>query len=154
MITITINADTVEQARISMRQLLNEVATASVVADGGAEDKTHPEKPKTTRSTKAKKDDVKQDTEASSPPADTQDDTSSSSDNGQTATTTASPSEKRDLSEKAMRERITLYSAKAGPVALTEMQKNAGAPNGKFSEIMANPDFVAELDRQLTALGF
>lgn len=59
-----------------------------------------------------------------------------------------------DLSEATMRSRITAYSAKAGPIALTEMQKAAGAPNGKFSEVLADPERLSNLHKLLADVGF
>ena len=34
------------------------------------------------------------------------------------------------------------------------MQKAAGAPNGKFSEVMSDPAILAELDKLLADVGF
>lgn len=136
---------TAQQVREEMRALLGLDRDAPAEAPAN-EDKPSPEKPKATRSTKAKTTENKTSVpEEDVPTAD-----------GTTAvgSTTATAPEERDLSEKAMRERITQYSAKAGPVALTEMQKQAGAENGKFSEVMADPTVLAKLDILLADAGF
>jgi hypothetical protein len=148
MISITIEG-TAQQVREEMRALmgLDRDAPAETPAEAPAnKDKSSPGKPKATRSTKAN----------TSPEKDAETPTVASETgvDGTVEGTTASPSEERDLSEKAMRERITQYSAKAGPVALTEMQKAAGAPNGKFSEVMADPEALAKLDALLADAGF
>jgi hypothetical protein len=110
-----------------------------------------PEKPKATRSTKAKTEDAKPATaEAGEPEQGSgKDETPSTS---TTATTDASPSE--PVTEASLRARATAYAAKGGPAALVEMQKLAGAPNGKMSEVVASTDAMTKLDALLADAGF
>jgi hypothetical protein len=154
MISITIEGNA-QQVREEMRALLGQDReTASFEQTEDAQDKPSPEKPKATRSTKAKGDTAAKTAEPTSEQDKAPSGETTSASSATSATTSPSDGEERDLSEKAMRERITQYSAKAGPVALTEMQGQAGAPNGKFSEIMADPERITKLDALLADAGF
>lgn len=147
MIELKITAD---NSADLMRQVM---ALAAGLATGGPVEVAEPEKPKATRSTKAKSEPAKQDTAEAGADnaASTEAESSSTSSTSTTATTGASPTE---ITEKDLRARATQYAAKAGPTALVEMQKLAGAENGKISEIVGDADRMQKLSALLEDAGF
>ena len=56
--------------------------------------------------------------------------------------------------ETDLRKRATKFAAKNGPGALIELQKNAGAPNGKISEIIGHENRMDKLGLLLAEASF
>lgn len=135
MISITINADSVGDLHAQFAALLQ-------LDRGGAIDATAaPEKPKATRSTKAK-------TETPAEKAvEPQSDASETGAAGTVEQTTASPSEPDEIKKRAMK-----FTQKAGPQAIKELIVNAGQPEGAFGKLDA--DGLVKLDAALTELGY
>ena len=147
-ITITITGDRVIDAQRDMVSLLAgmRVAAAETVAEAPVNE-PQPEKPKATRaSSKTKTDTASPATAASQPEAA---DPAPAAEPTSDATASTEP-----VTEESLRARATAYAAKGGPSALVEMQKVAGAPNGKMSEVIASPDAMTKLDALLADAGF
>lgn len=158
MIELKITADTPAAFKAQLAALTVAVGITSnqiagVFDEAARSEAEAPEKPKATRSTKAKTEPAKQDTPADGPSSGEE----ASSEAGPTATTDASPSDtplEAVPDEANLRKRATQYAAKAGPTALVEMQKAAGAPNGKMSEIVTDPESMKKLDILLADAGY
>jgi hypothetical protein len=148
MISITITG-TADEIHSDLRALLSGEAAERPVE---LLVKGEPEKPKATRSTKAKTEPAKQGTAASSAPDITQEDTSTTSDNGPTATTDAPPSDSEPLDPVELKKRGFRYAQKAGAPAASELIIHAGAENGKFEEL--DEAGLARLSAALDELGY
>ncbi len=151
-ITITITADSAKDARREMRELLNATDLTpnqlAGVRDNEARSAAEaaPEKPRAARSTKKPNAETVAALEAA--------------ERGETETVTIeqlqaeAKADVEPVTPESLRARATSYAAKAGPIALVEMQKTAGAANGKMSEVTADQAIMTKLDALLADAGF
>lgn len=138
-VTLTITADTLSELTDILSSAKPVFATVSVEA---------PEKPKATRSTKAKSENLpEQKTGDPSPTTDP----APAVDAGEP---TPSSTDAEPATEASLRVRATKFASQGGPQALIEMQKAAGAAGGKMSEIVASQDAMTKLDALLADAGF
>ena len=146
-ITISITTETAQQAREEMRSLLGQDRETAAPAEQEAQ----PEKPKATRSTKAK---PSPDATTADAPSKTEEEPTTGEETSTPSADTATTSPSEPVTEANLRERATKFAAKAGPPALIEMQKLAGAPNGRISEVVADQAAMTKLDALLADAGF
>lgn len=149
-VTLTIAADTAQEVRNEMRALLGNDAVAAPAAE--------PETKTTRKPAKAKAEEPGK----SSAPAENGATTADADQPDASGTSSTQTDEANELTEKSLKARAMSFSQKGGPSALVEMQKLAGAPNGRISEIVGDegkglePDMerMKKLDALLTEAGY
>jgi hypothetical protein len=149
MISLHIEAESPSALRDLLQQMLDG-HRATVTGDANVAEAKPTRKPR-----KAKDEEPDEAPSAEGKPdANPSGDDPSSEDATSSETPSSAADDEQPVTEAALRARATRFTQKAGPIPLVEMQKLAGAPNGKMSEILADPALMAKMSVLLADAGY